>query len=66
MEDNVDRVLGNLILTEMVEAKRHVKNAPSIVKTTYATNELQVNFPEVNTIKKSETTTLINITLFTG
>lgn len=40
MEDKVDRVLGNLILTEMVEAKRHVKNSPSIVKTNYETNEL--------------------------
>lgn len=29
-EDDVDKILAKLILDEMVEAKRHVKNSPSI------------------------------------
>lgn len=29
-EDDVDKILAKLILDEMVEAKRHVKNAPSV------------------------------------
>ena len=32
-EDNVDKILAKLILDEMVEAKRHVKNAPQVGKT---------------------------------
>lgn len=32
-EDDVDKILAKLILDEMVDAKRHVKNAPSISKT---------------------------------
>ena len=29
-EDDVDKILAKLILDEMVEAKRHVKNSPSV------------------------------------
>ena len=32
-EDNVDRMMAKLILDEMMDAKRQVKNAPQISRT---------------------------------
>ncbi|CAK68166.1 unnamed protein product (macronuclear) [Paramecium tetraurelia] len=62
--DNVDRTLANLIITEIIDAKKNVKMAPPISRSNYQSSILKSAFPEVSNIKVDPNSQLITMTLF--
>lgn len=63
-QDMADRTIGHLIITEMIESKRHVKNAPSISVTTLNTDLLVKSYPDLDKVKRNDKSTIVNFTLF--
>jgi hypothetical protein len=67
-DDNVDRIMAKLILDEMVEARRHVKNAPQVGKTFDVDQFPKIlleNFPDLATKKPKLLNGLLNISTLT-
>ncbi|CAD8114323.1 unnamed protein product [Paramecium sonneborni] len=62
--DNVDRTLANLIVTEIIDAKKNVKNSPPIARSNYQSTILKQSFPEVLNVKQDPNSQLITMTLF--
>ncbi|CAD8123613.1 unnamed protein product [Paramecium sonneborni] len=63
-QDNVDRTLANLIITEIIDAKKNVKMAPPISRSNYQSSILKSAFPEVSNIKVDPNSQVITMTLF--
>lgn len=66
-QDDVDKILANLILVELVDAKKQVKNAPSVQKSfgNEAMPEILVNhFPELKAAQQKSNNGLVGITFF--
>lgn len=62
-DDEVDRILSQLMITELIDAKRHVQQSPSIVRAKYNSEELTRSFQKI--VKKDENKiSLISISFF--
>jgi hypothetical protein len=65
-QDDVDKILANLILVELVDAKKQVKNAPSVQKSfgNEPMPEILLNhFPELKNSQQKPNNGLVGISL---